>query len=91
MFPHTNECFFDGAIPAEVVFDMVYNPMETLLVQRAREGQYDLIIMGLQEEHPLAAAATWPDWMAVVLAHAHCRVFVTAHPLIPSEMAEVGS
>jgi 3-dehydroquinate dehydratase/shikimate dehydrogenase len=37
MFPHTNECFFDGAIPGEVVFDMVYNPMETLLLKRARE------------------------------------------------------
>ena len=36
MFPHVNECFFNGNIPAEVVFDMVYNPMETQLVQRAR-------------------------------------------------------
>jgi 3-dehydroquinate dehydratase/shikimate dehydrogenase len=37
MFPHVNECFFDGDIPADVVFDMVYNPMETLLLKRARE------------------------------------------------------
>jgi 3-dehydroquinate dehydratase/shikimate dehydrogenase len=37
MFPHVNECFFNGHIPADVVFDMVYNPAETLLIQHARE------------------------------------------------------
>src|SRR5579883_307024 len=37
MFPHVNECFFNGTIPAEVVFDMVYNPLETMLIKRARE------------------------------------------------------
>jgi 3-dehydroquinate dehydratase/shikimate dehydrogenase len=47
MYPHVNECFFDGAIPGEVVFDMVYNPMETLLVQRARE-QGKTVIHGLE-------------------------------------------
>jgi shikimate 5-dehydrogenase len=37
MFPHVNECFFEGEIPGEIVFDMVYNPMETVLLKRARE------------------------------------------------------
>jgi 3-dehydroquinate dehydratase / shikimate dehydrogenase len=37
MFPHVNECFFNGSIPAEVVFDMVYNPLETELLRRARQ------------------------------------------------------
>jgi 3-dehydroquinate dehydratase/shikimate dehydrogenase len=37
MYPHVDECFFNGNIPAEVVFDMVYNPMETALVKRARD------------------------------------------------------
>ena len=37
MFPHVNECFFNGHIPADVVLDMVYNPVETVLVQHARE------------------------------------------------------
>jgi 3-dehydroquinate dehydratase/shikimate dehydrogenase len=37
MFPHVDECFFADEIPAEVVFDMVYNPLETMLVKRARE------------------------------------------------------
>jgi 3-dehydroquinate dehydratase/shikimate dehydrogenase len=37
MSPNVNGCFFEGKIPADVVFDMVYNPVETTLVRRARE------------------------------------------------------
>jgi 3-dehydroquinate dehydratase / shikimate dehydrogenase len=37
MFPHVNECFFNGKIPASIVFDLVYNPMETALLRKARE------------------------------------------------------
>jgi 3-dehydroquinate dehydratase/shikimate dehydrogenase len=47
MFPHVNECFFDDVIPAEVVFDMVYNPMETKLARRAAE-QGRTVIPGIQ-------------------------------------------
>jgi 3-dehydroquinate dehydratase / shikimate dehydrogenase len=47
MHPHVNECFFEGKIPAEVVLDMVYNPMETLLVRRARE-QGCTVVPGLE-------------------------------------------
>ncbi|MBV9504702.1 MAG: shikimate dehydrogenase [Acidobacteriia bacterium] len=36
MFPNVNECFFNGSIPGEIVFDMVYNPLETELIKRAR-------------------------------------------------------
>jgi hypothetical protein len=41
-----DECFFDGAIPADVVFDMVYNPLETCLCRLARE-QKKVVIPGL--------------------------------------------
>ncbi len=37
MFPRTDGCFFSGAIPADLVFDMVYNPLETALLRRASE------------------------------------------------------
>jgi 3-dehydroquinate dehydratase/shikimate dehydrogenase len=47
MFPHTDGCFFQNVIPAEVVFDMVYNPIETELVRRAT-AQGLTIISGLQ-------------------------------------------
>jgi 3-dehydroquinate dehydratase/shikimate dehydrogenase len=47
MFPHVNECFFNGSIPADVVFDMVYNPLETTLIRKAKE-QGKTVIPGLE-------------------------------------------
>ncbi|MCX6594097.1 MAG: shikimate dehydrogenase [Acidobacteria bacterium] len=47
MFPHPDECFFDDEIPGELVFDMVYNPMETLLLKRAKQ-QGCTVIPGIQ-------------------------------------------
>ena len=36
MYPHDEGCFFDGRIPSNLVFDMVYNPLETTLLKRAK-------------------------------------------------------
>jgi len=47
MYPHVNECFFNGNIPADIVFDMVYNPVETMLVKHARE-QGKTVVPGLE-------------------------------------------
>jgi shikimate 5-dehydrogenase len=47
MFPKSNECFFSGRIPADVVFDMVYNPLETVLIARAR-AQGCTVVPGIQ-------------------------------------------
>lgn len=47
MFPHVNDCFFQNTIPANVVFDMVYNPLETELARRAMD-QGRTVIPGLQ-------------------------------------------
>ncbi|MBI4874893.1 MAG: shikimate dehydrogenase [Acidobacteria bacterium] len=47
MFPHAGECYFPGEIPAGVVFDMVYNPLETVLCRRAAE-QGKTVIPGLE-------------------------------------------
>jgi 3-dehydroquinate dehydratase/shikimate dehydrogenase len=46
MFPHVSDCFFNGHIPADIVFDMVYNPIETTLIKRARE-QGKTVVPGL--------------------------------------------
>jgi 3-dehydroquinate dehydratase/shikimate dehydrogenase len=46
-YPNVEACFFDGAIPADIVFDMVYNPFETLLIKRAKE-QGKQVIPGMQ-------------------------------------------
>ncbi|MBX9602544.1 MAG: shikimate dehydrogenase [Bryobacteraceae bacterium] len=47
MAPNVNQCYFDGPIPGEIVFDMVYNPRQTLLLKRAAE-QGKTVISGLE-------------------------------------------
>lgn len=46
MWPNVNECFFDKSIPADLVFDMVYNPLETELIKRAK-AQGKTVVTGL--------------------------------------------
>ncbi|MCD6360840.1 MAG: shikimate dehydrogenase [Armatimonadetes bacterium] len=47
MYPDTDGCLFEDRIPGEIVFDMVYNPLETVLLRRARE-QNKTVIDGLE-------------------------------------------
>ncbi|HLH43920.1 MAG TPA: shikimate dehydrogenase, partial [Bryobacteraceae bacterium] len=47
MAPRIHECIFPGRIPGELVFDMVYNPIETTLLQRARQ-QGSAVIPGIE-------------------------------------------
>jgi shikimate dehydrogenase len=37
MWPHADGCFFDGVVPAELVFDLVYTPRETTLLKMAKD------------------------------------------------------
>ena len=43
MSPNADKCFFPGKIPSNLVFDMVYNPLETALLQRARSAGAEVI------------------------------------------------
>jgi len=43
MWPHVDECFFDGPIPADVVFDLVYNPERTALLKLAAAQRCETI------------------------------------------------
>jgi 3-dehydroquinate dehydratase/shikimate dehydrogenase len=47
MFPRVNECFFEDSLPAEIIFDMVYNPVETLLIRKAHQ-QGKTVLPGIQ-------------------------------------------
>lgn len=55
MFPDINGCFFEDRIPADLVFDMVYNPIETRLLKMAR-GAGKGTISGLEMFLEQAAA-----------------------------------
>ena len=43
MAPHSEKCFFEGRIPSRLVFDMVYSPLETLLLRRAKDQGAEVI------------------------------------------------
>ncbi|MSV33977.1 MAG: shikimate dehydrogenase [Bryobacterales bacterium] len=47
MYPRVDQCFFPGRIPAEMVFDMVYNPLDTVLLRKAK-SQGAEIVSGLE-------------------------------------------
>lgn len=47
MSPNVEECFFENRVPGKIVFDMVYNPMETKLLQMAK-SQGATVINGLE-------------------------------------------
>jgi len=47
MSPRSDQCFFDGRVPAKLVFDMVYNPIDTLLIRKAK-AQGAEVICGLE-------------------------------------------
>ena len=47
MFPKVDQCFFTDRIPGKLVFDMVYNPLETLLARKAK-SQGATVIPGLE-------------------------------------------
>ena len=47
MHPRADQCFFEDRIPAKLVFDMVYTPLDTVLTRRAR-SQGLAVIRGLE-------------------------------------------
>lgn len=47
MMPRVDQCFFADRIPAKLVLEMVYNPLETVLLTRAK-AQGAVVINGLE-------------------------------------------
>ena len=41
--PRVHDCFFEKRVPGKLVFDMVYNPMETALIQKAKSQGAEVI------------------------------------------------
>ena len=87
MFPHVNECFFEDKIPADIVFDMVYNPLETQLVRHARE-QGKTVIPGLDMfiEQALRQFEVWTGESAprAVMLKAAMEALTVTAPAVPA-------
>jgi len=47
MSPRADQCFFHGHVPAKLVFDMVYNPLDTALIRKAKDQGAE-VICGLE-------------------------------------------
>jgi amino acid transporter/nucleotide-binding universal stress UspA family protein len=74
-----------GSLGREVQIHTINGEVGAQIVRLAREGKYELIILGLPQERP--AGTAWCGRGAdFVLHHAHCPVFLAAHPLIPTEV-----
>jgi amino acid transporter/nucleotide-binding universal stress UspA family protein len=58
------------------------------VVRIARDGHYELIIVPLTPERPLEKGRICDAEMSYVLSHAHCPVFLAAHPVIPAEVVD---
>jgi amino acid transporter/nucleotide-binding universal stress UspA family protein len=58
------------------------------IVERAGRDQYDLIILPLTDESPSNPLGTLDERASYIVRHAHCRVFLAAHPVIPQEVVD---
>ena len=69
MHPNPNECLFRDDIPGELVFEMVYNPLETRLLKKARAAG-KTVISGLEMflEQAAAQFEIWTGMTAPRLA-----------------------
>ncbi len=58
------------------------------IVQRAREEQYDLIILPLPNESPSNPLGDLDARAKYILQNAHCRIFLASTPAIPQEVVD---
>ncbi len=82
MSPRLDQCFFDGRVPGNLVFDMVYNPLETLLVRKAKDQGAE-VIPGLEMflEQAARQFETWTGESAprAVMEKAALEALAPAH------------
>jgi nucleotide-binding universal stress UspA family protein len=69
----------------EVAVQSLNGDLGPELVQRAREGQYDLIILNAPSKEA-GGVASRPEWMDHVFDKAHCPVLLAVQPEIPREV-----
>jgi amino acid transporter len=55
----------------------------TAVVQRATQGPFDAVIVGMPGDSPHGHALRLPDWVEYLLRNAPCRVFLIAPPPVP--------
>jgi amino acid transporter/nucleotide-binding universal stress UspA family protein len=56
------------------------------IIRMSREGNYDAIVLPAPSSSWSPAGTGPDDWMAYVVQHAPCSVFIAIHPTIPREV-----
>jgi nucleotide-binding universal stress UspA family protein len=70
--------------PVQVLADAPQSGPE--IVRQSREGNYDAIILPAHSASWASSGEVADDWMAYVVQHAPCSVFIAIHPTIPREV-----
>lgn len=63
-------------------------PSGAAIVERARADQYDLIVVPLSTESPTNPLGSLDARSDYIIRHAHCRVFLAAAAVIPTEVVD---
>jgi nucleotide-binding universal stress UspA family protein len=63
-------------------------PSGPAIVERARAEQYDLIVVPLSTEAPTNPLGSLDARTDFIIRHAHCRVFLAAASVIPTEVVD---
>jgi amino acid transporter len=58
------------------------------IVQQAKDGGFDLIVLPLPDEMDRGKQLALPEWIQFVLQNARCRVLLAANPVLPTDLAE---
>jgi amino acid transporter/nucleotide-binding universal stress UspA family protein len=58
------------------------------IVQQAKDGGFDLIVLPLPDEMDRGKQFALPEWIQFVLQNARCRVLLVANPVLPTDLAE---
>jgi amino acid transporter len=58
------------------------------IVGKAKDGEYDLIILPLSPESPADPIGTLDERSRYIVRNAHCRVLLAAAPIIPTEVID---
>ena len=75
-------------VARKVAVRMLTGPNGPEIVQQAKDGGFDLIVLPLPDEMDLGKQITLPGWTLHVLQNAPCRVLLVANPVLPTDLAE---
>jgi amino acid transporter len=72
----------------KVAVEAIHHNDGGAIVQQAKDGGFDLIVLPLPDELDRARQIVVPPWVQHVLQNAHSRVLLAANPVLPTDLVE---